>query len=142
MEMGTLTPSQRLSNGNPMILFIPVTIICALALFYALIAASYRRFISRQNLATSLVIILSALLIDIYIGLELKSHIDSILVELGGGTNTPASLIHNKVWFNAYTYSAFFNLYSFLLLILSGVQLGVLIPFLTRLLVKKERTQS
>ncbi|MDQ0888541.1 hypothetical protein QFZ81_003629 [Paenibacillus sp. V4I9] len=107
-------------NGNLGLLFIfpAVPVYLFMLIFVYKVGGSYYRH--RKNITTLSVILLSLLCFSVYGECYL---IHSLLHHLGGGPNSPDSVIYRFGWLNQYTNTLYFNFYSFTI----GVLLTLLI---------------
>ena len=132
----TASPDVTSGNGNPAILFIPVAIVP-----YIVLLVEFARHVQKQN--RKRIVWLPVLLFGLIVagGCEFLL-VSGLIYELGGGPDVMTSRIYRFGWFNQYTNTFYFNVFTYLSgLILTGM-VGTLFPKKTKEEEKREKTES
>ncbi|MBS4202277.1 hypothetical protein KHA93_21940 [Bacillus sp. FJAT-49732] len=122
----TFKPESISGNGNPGILII--------ILFSPLFLASYiltfkltRELLKEANIKKRGFILLFSLLCCGLLLFAIIHYKNELVIALGGPPTEPESRIYRFGWFNQYTNSLFFNIYTFLLSYILNIIIGTLI---------------
>lgn len=110
----TISPDSTSGNGNLAILiallFSPIFIASYFFTYKGVKILLKKKNVPKVNIMTFTI----ALTIGVLLIIPITSNINEIILELGGGPKEPNSKIFRFGWFNQYTNSIFFNIYTFL----------------------------
>jgi hypothetical protein len=122
-------------NGNLGLLFVYFALPIYILMLVYVYKVSDTYYRNRKNIATLSVILLFLLCFCVYGECYL---IQSLLHHLGGGPNSPDSVIYRFGWLNQYTNTLYFNFYSFTI----GVLLSLLISSYVEILRRRNIGRS
>ncbi|UCZ54126.1 hypothetical protein LGQ02_04925 [Bacillus shivajii] len=109
IDLFTASPDSWSGNGNPAILFVLPFILLFSVFCYMLSTEWYRR--STLSLRIVLIITLPTMILA---SIFHTIHITSLLDALGGTPTVADSKIYRFGWFNQYTNTLFFNIYTYI----------------------------
>jgi hypothetical protein len=123
----TIPPHVTSGNGNLAILFIPLILFLYAGFLYICWKESTRALQKRSMPFMYELIVVTGVLMVILIYKEVQ-FIHHLIELLGGGPTVPESQIFRYGWFNQYTNTFYFNIYTFLLgctscLLLVGIKI-------------------
>lgn len=122
----TIQPDVISGNGNPgilmIMLFLPVFF-----LSYVLTFKQARdKTMNEPNKKKIMGFLLLSLVVFALLVIEIVNFRSELVIALGGNPTVPESKIYRFGWFNQYTNSMYFNLYTFLATHIVAVVIGVL----------------
>ncbi|MGE7601394.1 hypothetical protein ACQKL5_02700 [Peribacillus sp. NPDC097675] len=125
-NMFTINPDVWSGNGNfgilIMLLFSPIFILSYFLTYKMSREISYNK-LKRK---ISVVILTLALISCTLLILPIVNYTSELIIALGGTPSDPDSKIYRFGWFNQYTNSIYFNVYTFLLTHIIAVIIGIL----------------
>lgn len=124
--MFTINPDVWSGNGNLgiliMMLFSPIFILSYFLTYKISREISYNKLKRKISLALLTLALISCTLLI----LSIVNYTSELIIALGGTPSDPDSKIYRFGWFNQYTNSIYFNVYTFLLTHIIAVIIGIL----------------
>ncbi|SFS76877.1 hypothetical protein SAMN05428962_2747 [Paenibacillus sp. BC26] len=116
-------------NGNLGVLFIYIAVPIYLLMLVYVYKVSDGYYRNRKNIGALSVILLCLICFCVY---GESYQIQSLLHHLGGGPNSPGSVIYRFGWLNQYTNTLYFNFYSFTIGVLMSLLISTYVEMLRR----------
>lgn len=126
----TIKPHVTSGNGNlgllVIIIFSPI-FIANYILVFRLVKSSFSNKLTRKSM---LIILCISFVILLVLGLLIFNYIKELIIALGGPPTNPESRIYRFGWFNQYTNSMYFNIYTFLFTNILVFNIGILASYI------------
>ncbi|MCJ1909009.1 hypothetical protein [Planococcus ruber] len=122
----TIEPQVTSGNGNlGMLIILLLSPIFFVSYFYTFKKTREVFYKVQKKIIKALILSLLLLLIVVLVFLNIE-YTNELIIALGGTPSDPDSRIFRFGWFNQYTNSIYFNLYTFLLTHILAVIIGIL----------------